>query len=66
MTMEYLKPRAWPVLGYQIDEFPLFTHEPAAFRSIIALTSPFEIAQILRTKWDLGLERRRDYRESDS
>ncbi len=55
LTMEYLETQGVPVLGYQTDEFPAFYTRTSGIPVNYRVDSPFEIAQILRTKWDLGL-----------
>jgi pseudouridine-5'-phosphate glycosidase len=45
-----------PVLGYQTDEFPAFFTRKSGLPVDFRLDTPLEIAQLLRTKWDLGLK----------
>lgn len=55
LTMEYLETLGVPVLGYQTDEFPAFYTRSSGIPLHYRVESPEEIAEIVRTKWDLGL-----------
>jgi pseudouridine-5'-phosphate glycosidase len=44
-----------PVVGYQTDEFPAFYSRRSGFPANFSLSSPQEIARMLRAKWELGL-----------
>ena len=54
-TLEYLETIGVPVMGYQTDEFPAFYSRKSGFPVNFSLSSPQEIAQVLQTKWALGL-----------
>lgn len=56
LTLEYLETMGVPVLGYQTDEFPAFFTRKSGLSVDFRLDTPLEIAQLLRTKWDLGLK----------
>jgi pseudouridine-5'-phosphate glycosidase len=55
-TLEYLETRGVPVIGYRTDEFPAFWSRSSGLPVPLRCDSPQEIAGVLRTKWDLGLE----------
>lgn len=55
LTLEYLETRGVPVLGYGTDDFPAFYTRSSGFGVDYRLDSPREVAQVLRTKRDLGL-----------
>ncbi|GAC1450504.1 MAG: pseudouridine-5'-phosphate glycosidase [Ktedonobacteraceae bacterium] len=54
-TLEYLETMGVPVVGYQTDEFPAFYSRRSGFPVNFALSSPQDVAQMLHTKWALGL-----------
>lgn len=54
-TLEYLETMGVPVMGYQTNEFPAFYSRKSGFPLDFSLSSPQEIAQVLQTKWELGL-----------
>ncbi len=54
-TLEYLETLGVPVIGYQTDEFPAFYTRSSGFPLSTSLSSSQEIAQVLQTKWALGL-----------
>lgn len=56
LTLEYLETKGIPVVTYGQEEFPSFYSRKSGFRSPLSLYSPKEIAQLLSTKWQLGLE----------
>lgn len=55
-TLEYLETIGVPVIGYQTDEFPAFYSRKSGSPVNVSLSSPQEIAQVLHTKWALGLQ----------
>ena len=55
-TLEYLETKAVPVVGYQTNTLPAFYTSQSEFPVNVRLDSPLEIAQLLQTKWALGLE----------
>lgn len=56
LTLEYLETYGVPVLGYQTDEFPAFYCESSGFGVDYNVKDAKEAADILKTKWDLGLQ----------
>lgn len=56
LTLEYLETYGVPVLGYQTDRFPAFYCEDSGFGVDYEVKDAAEVAQIMKTKWDLGLE----------
>lgn len=56
LTLEYLETFGVPVLGYQTNEFPCFYCETSGFNVDYAVKDAEEVAKIMKTKWDLGLE----------
>jgi len=56
LTLEYLETMGVPVLGYQTKDFPAFYCRKSGFGVDYELKDAAEAANILKTKWDLGLE----------
>ena len=56
LTLEYLETFGVPVLGYKTSEFPAFFTDTSGFSVDYKANSASEVAEILRTKWDLGLK----------
>lgn len=56
LTLEYLETQGVPVIGYGTDEFPAFYTRKSGFKLIHYSDSIQEIANILYTKWLLGLK----------
>ncbi|MBR4462722.1 MAG: pseudouridine-5'-phosphate glycosidase [Erysipelotrichaceae bacterium] len=56
LTLEYLETFGVPVLGYQTPEFPAFYTRSSGFGVDHEAKDAAEVAQILKTKWDLGLK----------
>ena len=56
LTLEYLETYGVPVLGYQTSEFPAFYCATSGFGVDHEVKDAEEVARILKTKWDLGLE----------
>ncbi|MCK6691913.1 MAG: pseudouridine-5'-phosphate glycosidase [Thermoanaerobaculia bacterium] len=56
LTLEYLETHGVPVLGYRTDEFPAFYTRRSGLRVDYRMDSPEEIAHLLQTKWELGLQ----------
>ena len=54
-TMEYLETKRVDVIGYQTDNLPAFYCNTSSVKVNHRLDSPKEIADLLKTKWDLGL-----------
>lgn len=55
LTLEYLETKGIPVVTYRQDEFPGFYSRKSGFTSPLRLDTPKEIAVMLQTKWQLGL-----------
>lgn len=55
LTLEYLETHGVPVIGYETDFFPAFYSRTSPFYVDYRIDSPQDIAQMIRTKWDLGL-----------
>ncbi|PWC50697.1 pseudouridine-5-phosphate glycosidase [Azospirillum sp. TSA6c] len=55
-TLELLETRGVPVLGFGTDEFPAFYSRRSGLPVDHRCDNVQEVAEILRTKWQLGLE----------
>ncbi|MFD0673751.1 pseudouridine-5'-phosphate glycosidase [Cohnella sp. GCM10027633] len=55
-TLEFLETHGVPVVGYQTDEFPSFYARESGFGVDFRLDEPSQVADVLRTKWALGLD----------
>jgi pseudouridine-5'-phosphate glycosidase len=55
-TLEYLETRGVPVIGYRTSEFPAFWSRSSGLPVPLRCDTPQEIADVLRAKWELGLE----------
>lgn len=55
LTLEYLETQGIPVVTFGQNEFPSFYSRQSGFVSPLRLDTPQEIASLLRTKWELGL-----------
>ena len=55
LTLEYLETMGVPVLGYKTEDFPAFYTRTSGYKVDAKVESPEEVAEILRTKWALGL-----------
>ena len=55
LTLEYLETMGIPVLTFGQDEFPAFYSSNSGFKSPLRLDSEAEIAAMLKTKWNIGL-----------
>jgi pseudouridine-5'-phosphate glycosidase len=55
LTLEYLETKGIPVVTVGQDEFPSFYSRKSGYASPQRLDTPDEIAQMLHTKWQLGL-----------
>lgn len=55
LTLEYLETLGVPVIGYRTDEFPAFFTRESGFKVNYRIDSPEEIADIIRTKWDMRI-----------
>ncbi len=56
LTLEYLETKGVPVLGYKTKELPAFFTSKSGFELDYKMNSAKEIADLLNTKWNLGLE----------
>ncbi|MCF6295363.1 MAG: pseudouridine-5'-phosphate glycosidase [Flavobacteriaceae bacterium] len=56
LTLEYLETFGVPVIGYQTEELPAFYTRKSGFKVNNKLDSASEIADLLKTKWDLKLK----------
>jgi pseudouridine-5'-phosphate glycosidase len=55
LTLEYLETLGVPVVTYGSADFPSFYSRKSGFRSPLQLNTQREIAQLLKAKWDMGL-----------
>ncbi len=55
LTLEYLETKGIPVVTFGQDEFPSFYSSKSGFKSPLRLDDVHAIAQICKTKWELGL-----------
>lgn len=55
LTLEYLETKGVPVIGYQTDSLPAFYARTSSHNVDYNLTNPDAIAQVLKIKWDVGL-----------
>jgi pseudouridine-5'-phosphate glycosidase len=55
LTLEYLETLGIPVLTFGQDEFPAFYSSRSGFPSPLRSDSEAEIARMLKTKWEMGL-----------
>ena len=55
LTLEYLETKGVPVIGYKTSELPAFYSSESGFDVDYKIDSAQEIAEILKTKWDLSL-----------
>jgi len=56
LTLEYLETHGVPVVGYQTNELPAFYTRESGFEVDYQLETPSEIAEVLNTKWSMGLD----------
>jgi len=56
LTLEKLETYGVPVLGYKTNEFPSFYTRESGYSVDYKVNSSFEIAKIMKTKWDLDLK----------
>lgn len=55
LTLEYLETLGIPVIGYKTEEFPAFYTRESGFKVNYKLDSAIDIAEMIKTKWELGL-----------
>ncbi len=56
LTLEYLETKGIPVVTIGQNEFPSFYSRKSGFKSPLRLDTATEIADMLKTKWSLGLQ----------
>lgn len=56
LTLEYLETQGVPVVGFGTDELPAFYTSKSGFGVDYRVDTPGELAEALKTKWDLGIE----------
>jgi pseudouridine-5'-phosphate glycosidase len=56
LTLEYLETKGIPVVTFRQQEFPSFYSRHSGFPSPLRLDTVEEVAALLHTKWELGLE----------
>lgn len=56
LTLERLETDGVPVIGYRTGEFPAFYSRSSGLKVPMRADSAAEIAEIMRSKWELGLE----------
>ena len=55
LTLEYLETLGVPVIGFRTNEFPAFYTRESGYKVNYKFDSPDEIADVIKTKWELGL-----------
>lgn len=55
LTLEYLETKGVEVIGYQTDSLPAFYSKDSKYNVNYRLDTPKEIAELIKTKWGLGL-----------
>ncbi|MBS4761435.1 pseudouridine-5'-phosphate glycosidase [Carnobacteriaceae bacterium zg-ZUI252] len=55
-TLEYLETKGVPVIGYQTKNLPAFFTRDSGLKLPLSADSLEHIANMIRTKWELGLE----------
>jgi pseudouridine-5'-phosphate glycosidase len=55
LTLEYLETVGIPVVTVGSDEFPSFYSRESGYRSPLRMDDPVAIADMLQTKWSMGL-----------
>ena len=56
LTLEYLETKGVEVIGYQTDQLPAFYSRTSGFKVNYRLDTPKEIAELMKSKWGLGLK----------
>ena len=56
LTLEYLETKGVPIIGYKTSELPAFYSSKSGFKVDYRVDSASDIAEILKTKWDLSIE----------
>lgn len=55
LTLEYLETMGVPVVGLRTSDFPAFFSRESGFGVDVCYETEAEVAQMIKTKWDLGL-----------
>lgn len=55
LTLEYLETKGVEIIGYKTSEFPAFFSNESKLNTTYQLDDPKQIAQLMYTKWSLGL-----------
>lgn len=55
LTLEYLETYGVPVVGYGTTSLPAFYTRTSPFEVNFSIDTPKEVAEMIRTKWELGL-----------
>jgi pseudouridine-5'-phosphate glycosidase len=55
LTLEYLETHGVPAITLASEEFPAFYSRNSGHASPLTVSSPAEVAAVLRAKWDLGI-----------
>ena len=56
LTLEYLETQGVPVIGFRTDDMPAFYTRTSGFPVDFRLDSAKDIAELLRAKWEFGLQ----------
>lgn len=56
LTLQYLETKGVPVIGYKTSELPAFYSSESGFDVDYKIDSALEIAEILKTKWNLLID----------
>lgn len=56
LTLEYLETQGVPVVGFGTDTLPAFYTRTSPFNVNFRLDSADEVAEMIKTKWELGLD----------
>ncbi|MCM3667180.1 pseudouridine-5'-phosphate glycosidase [Mesobacillus subterraneus] len=56
LTLEYLETHGVPVVGFGTDTLPAFYTRTSPFNVNFRLDSADEVAEMIKTKWELGLD----------
>ena len=56
LTLEYLETKGVPVIGYKTSDLPAFYSTKSGFKVDYRIDTAADIAQILKTKWDLSID----------
>lgn len=56
LTLEYLETKGVPVVGFETDMLPAFYTRESEFSVSFRVDSAKEVADMMRAKWDLGLQ----------